>query len=321
VRGIFDDGERERERGGNFSSRPWTIFILTLPISITSHHITHAIPRSSIHADPAPDKAALAAAAASLPGPVPGVLPQAQGGPPVLYCGLTAGAAFGASAYLLLRGPGRGNVLIDSPRFDKGLAARILAHGPVDFMFLTHRDDVADHAAWAGALACPRIIHAKEANPEQGTDACEVLLDGAGPWSLPDGDADIELFLQPGHTEASVMLHHAPSRSLFPGDVIAFTGSGAGPLGDGPWTVEPPAGPDGTPGLVVHRAYTWFSIPTLLDSLEAGVVGRDWLHLLPGHGRMGSFKSGDARDAALREVIGRERANDAAGAPARSPFF
>ncbi len=277
--------------------------------------------RFSIHADPAPDKAALAAAAASRPGPVPGVLPQADGGPPVLYCGMTAAAAFGASAFLLVRGGGRGNILVDSPRFDKGLAARILAHGPVDFMFLTHRDDVADHAAWGAALGCPRIIHAEEADPAAGTDGCEVLLSGPGPWALPDGDPGVELFLQPGHTVASVMLHHTPSRSLFAGDVVAFAGSGPGPVGDWAWSAEPPPGPDGTPALAVHRAYTWHSIPVLLDSLEAGVVGRDWLHLLPGHGRMGSFASADAREAALAELISRERANDAAGAPARSPLF
>lgn len=278
-------------------------------------------PSFSIHADPAPDKAALAAAAASLPGPVPGVLPQSEGGPPVLYCGMTAGAAFGASAYLLLRDGAKGNVLVDSPRFDKGLAANILSHGPVAFMFLTHRDDVADHAKWAAALDCPRIIHSKEVNPEQGTEACEVLLEGEGPWTLPDADPDIELFLQPGHTEASVMLHARASKSLFVGDVIAFAGSGPGPFGDAPWSKDPPPGPDGAPGLMVHRAYTWFSIPELLNSLERGVVGRDWLHLLPGHGRMGSFKSADARDAALKEVIVRERANDAAGAPERATWF
>lgn len=27
-------------------------------------------------------------------------------------------------------------------------------------MFLTHRDDVADHARWAEALGCARVLHA-----------------------------------------------------------------------------------------------------------------------------------------------------------------
>jgi serine/threonine protein kinase len=86
-------------------------------------------------------------------------------------------------------------------------------------------------------------------------------------------------------------------------------------------SADPPPGPDGTPGLAIARMYTWFSVPALLDSLEAGVIGRDWLHLLPGHGRMGSFKTGEARDAALVALIARERANDAAGAPARAEWL
>ena len=36
-------------------------------------------------------------------------------------------------------------------------------------MFLTHRDDVADHARWAQELGVQRIIHKVEANSRQGT--------------------------------------------------------------------------------------------------------------------------------------------------------
>jgi glyoxylase-like metal-dependent hydrolase (beta-lactamase superfamily II) len=284
-------------------------------------HLCHLLSRSSIHADPHPDKAALATAAATFPSPVPLLKPASDGGPPVLYCGLTSGKSFGASAYILLRGGGRGNILVDSPRFDKGLAERIAALGPVDYMFLTHRDDVADHEAWAAALGCARIIHAAEANRGQGTDGCEVMLDGEGPWTLPDGGGDVQLILQPGHTEGSVMLLHKPTRSLFTGDVFAFgAGSGPGPLGAAPWFLQPPPQADGSPGLIVHRAYTWYSVPILLDSLEASVAGLDFLHVIPGHGRAGSFPSAAAREAALVELIARERAADAAGAPARSEW-
>ena len=31
--------------------------------------------------------------------------------------------------------------------------------GGVRFMVLSHRDDVCDHAKWAKALGCQRIIH------------------------------------------------------------------------------------------------------------------------------------------------------------------
>lgn len=36
-------------------------------------------------------------------------------------------------------------------------------------MFLTHKDDVADHARWAKELGLQRIIHKVETNQRQGT--------------------------------------------------------------------------------------------------------------------------------------------------------
>ena len=44
------------------------------------------------------------------------------------------------------------------------------AMGGVRFIFLTHRDDVADHAQWAAEFGAQRIIHASECNARQGTE-------------------------------------------------------------------------------------------------------------------------------------------------------
>ena len=49
------------------------------------------------------------------------------------------------------------------------------AMGGVKYMFLTHRDDVAEHAKWAKALSAERILHTKETNPEQGTECAFYL--------------------------------------------------------------------------------------------------------------------------------------------------
>ena len=65
--------------------------------------------------------------------------------PDILDCGYAAESSFGAASWLVLR-PG-GNVLVDSPRHAAPLVARIRALGGARFMFLTHRDDVADRAA------------------------------------------------------------------------------------------------------------------------------------------------------------------------------
>ena len=52
--------------------------------------------------------------------------------PGVLQCGYAAESSFGAAAWLLLRP--EGNVLVDSPRFARPLAARIRALGGIRFL-------------------------------------------------------------------------------------------------------------------------------------------------------------------------------------------
>src|SRR6266545_5011786 len=88
----------------------------------------------------APKHPGAAAAARAFP-----VEHDAEGG--VYACGYAAESSFGAASWLVVR-PG-GNVLVDSPRFARPLAERIRALGGARWLFLTHRDDVADHARWA----------------------------------------------------------------------------------------------------------------------------------------------------------------------------
>ena len=44
------------------------------------------------------------------------------------------------------------------------------AMGGAKYIYLTHRDDVAEHAKWAKALGAERIMHIGETNAEQGTE-------------------------------------------------------------------------------------------------------------------------------------------------------
>ena len=65
----------------------------------------------------------------------------------VFFCGFTSEASFGAWSYLIVRAPeDGGNILVDSPRFASPLVRRIEEMGGVALMFLSHRDDIADHA-------------------------------------------------------------------------------------------------------------------------------------------------------------------------------
>lgn len=133
-----------------------------------------------------------------------------QGSSHAYHCGYASKGSFGAVSYLLVREGG--NVLVDSPRFDSKLLKNIEALGGAKYMFLTHRDDVADHSRWAQSLGCQRIIHAEEATDSQQTTACEIQLGGEGPWQLPDGDSDVTLIFTPGHTEAHVVMHYQPEK-------------------------------------------------------------------------------------------------------------
>ena len=220
------------------------------PVTARAAAALVSCPTASIHAEGLKPSDVAAAAAAFLPCDVPGVVPRSEGGPPALFLGYTSGKSFGASSYLLLREGG--NIMVDSPRFDPRLAGKIEALGGADWIFLTHRDDVADHARWAARLGARRIMHSLECNEEQGTDAVEAKLEGEGPWTLRDcsrgekgekgdggdnDDGEIQFVLQPGHTEACVAMFHAPSKALFSGDVISC-GSDAG------WFLE-----DGSPWL------------------------------------------------------------------------
>src|SRR5438874_2352923 len=78
----------------------------------------------------------------------------------IYFCGFTSESSFGAWSYLIVRPEAAGgNVLVDSPRFASQLVKKISAMGGVRTMFLTHRDDVADHARFAERFGCERVMH------------------------------------------------------------------------------------------------------------------------------------------------------------------
>lgn len=60
--------------------------------------------------------------------------------------------------------------MVDAPRWNPLLAQRLRELGGVSWIFLTHRDDVGDHALWAQHLGAQRVIHASEANRRQRTE-------------------------------------------------------------------------------------------------------------------------------------------------------
>ena len=206
--------------------------------------------------------------------------------PGVLQCGYAAESSFGAASWLLLRPDG--NVLVDSPRFAAPLAERIRALGGARLMFLTHRDDVADHARWAEALGCARVLHARDVSGA--TRAVEVKLEGDDPVPLGRGLLAIPV---PGHTAGSAALL-ADERVLFSGDHL--WGDAEGRLG-------------------ASRAVCWWSWGRQADSMERLGSFR-FEAVLPGHGR--PWRARGPEDA-RREVEALARAMRATGARAPCP--
>jgi len=74
----------------------------------------------------------------------------------------------------------------------------------VDVLFLTHRDDVADHARWADRFGCVRVMH--RADIGAGTADVEAQLDGARPWGLPLAETPGGRGLHPGGTVLGLVL-------------------------------------------------------------------------------------------------------------------
>jgi len=189
---------------------------------------------------------------------------------PVYRCGYSSEASYGAQSYLIRREDG--NVLVDSPRFVAPLVRRMEELGGIRRMFLTHRDDVADHARFHERFGCERLIHRDDAVID-----AEVLLDGDG--NLGPGLRVIHL---PGHTRGSC--------ALLLDDKYLFTG-------DHLWAW------DGR--LEMGRSVSWYSWTEQKKSLRKLLDYRfEWV--LPGHGRSLHLPA-DQMHAAVVDLDGRLR--------------
>lgn len=177
----------------------------------------------------------------------------------VYFCGYTSESSFGAWSYLIVRGADEGgNVLVDSPRFAPRLADRIEALGGVRTMFLTHRDDVADHERYARRFGCERVMHERDGAARHGF---ERALEGDAAVRLDD---DLVVIPTPGHTRGHAVLLYR-DKFLFTGDHLAWS----------------PA----RETLTAFRTACWYSWPEQIHSMER-LLGYDFEWVLPGHGRI-----------------------------------
>ncbi|MDR3684816.1 MAG: MBL fold metallo-hydrolase [Geothrix sp.] len=188
----------------------------------------------------------------------------------VFFCGYTSEKSFGAWSYLIRR-PG-GNVLVDSPRAAEPLMKNLEALGGVALLVLSHRDDVADHAAYRARFGCERVMHRRDGHPDM-----ERLVEGEAPIPLAE---DLLLIPTPGHTAGSVCLLYRDF--LFTGDHLWW---------------NPDQG-----RLSASRTYNWHSWTQQLDSLEK-LLAFDFTWVLPGHGSIHQASSPAVMRAELEAAL------------------
>jgi glyoxylase-like metal-dependent hydrolase (beta-lactamase superfamily II)/ferredoxin len=173
----------------------------------------------------------------------------------VYYCGFNSHKSFGGNSYFVEHAAG--NWLIDSPRYVERLASRFEERGGIRFIFLTHRDDVADADKWAARFAATRIIHRLELKAQPGA---ERVIEGYNPVELAPGFLAIPT---PGHTRGHTVLLYR-SRFLFTGDHLA-------------WNRDERR-------LSASRDYCWYSWRDQVASL-AKLQSYSFKWVLPGHGQ------------------------------------
>jgi glyoxylase-like metal-dependent hydrolase (beta-lactamase superfamily II)/ferredoxin len=195
----------------------------------------------------------------------------------VYACGYASASSYGASSYFVRRS-GDDNLVVDSPRAARPLFARLDELGGVHRMFLTHRDDVADHERFHQVFGCERILHAADVGA--GTRDVERRLDGVDPVRLDDELLAIPV---PGHTRGSTALLYRET-FLFTGDHL--------------W------GDEDTGHLAMSRSVCWYSWREQVASLRRLLDHRfEWV--LPGHGRRFRAPSARAMHAAVETLLGK----------------
>ncbi|GHF54776.1 MBL fold metallo-hydrolase [Streptomyces mashuensis] len=174
----------------------------------------------------------------------------------VQLCGHNSPHTAGANSYLLHRPDGT-TMMVDTPRWSTGLAARYEALGPVTDVLLTHRDHAAHGRRYADRFGARLWIH--EGDLDAAPDADQVLR-GTSATPVADGVVAVPL---PGHTRGSV-LYLADERYCFSGDSFYWCRT--------------------TSDIEVADSVTWYSIEELAASLTRTVAHLRFEWLLPGHG-------------------------------------
>lgn len=174
----------------------------------------------------------------------------------VYHCGYHSEDSYGAASYFIQLP--EGNVLVDSPRFAPPLVKRLEKMGGIRYMYLTHRDDVADHQKFAEHFKCDRILHTDDILAS--TRDVEIKLTGSKPFELTP---DLLIIPVPGHSKGHTVLLYK-NKFLFTGDHLAWS--------------------DRFQQLIAFRDFCWYSYSEQIKSMRK-LANYSFEWVLPGHGR------------------------------------
>lgn len=174
----------------------------------------------------------------------------------VYHCGYHAENSYGAASYFIQRE--EGNILIDSPRFTPPLVKQLEKLGGLRYLYLTHRDDVADHQKFQQHFKCDRILHIDDI--QESTKEVEIKLSGREVIELTP---DLKIIPVPGHSKGHTVLLYK-NKFLFAGDHLAWS----------PYLNH----------LYAFRRFCWYSWSEQIKSMEK-LANYSFEWVLPGHGR------------------------------------
>ncbi|ARV61732.1 MBL fold metallo-hydrolase [Nostocales cyanobacterium HT-58-2] len=174
----------------------------------------------------------------------------------VYHCGYHSENSYGAASYFIQRP--EGNILVDSPRFTPPLVKRLEKMGGIRYVYLTHKDDVADHQKFAEHFQCQRILHKDDITA--GTRGVEIQLTGTEPFELAP---DMLIIPVPGHTKGHTVFLYK-NKFLFTGDHLAWS--------------------DELKHLQAFPNYNWYSWSEQIKSMRK-LANYTFEWVLPGHGR------------------------------------
>ena len=174
----------------------------------------------------------------------------------VYYCGYNSPKSYGACSYFVNHS--EGNWLIDSPRFSTYLNNKFKELGGIRYIFLTHRDDIADARKYQQYYEnCEIIIHYYDRSAFRDAD---IKIKGEDETSI---NQDFTIIPTPGHTKGHQVLLYK-NKYIFTGDHLYWRRD---------WE-----------RLRATRNYCWYDWNEQIESMQK-LLNYKFEWVLPGHGQ------------------------------------